>query len=84
MYRLFLGQPKFTVKVMHAALQLLVLAMAAFGLKTVFDSHNLAAKPIPNMYSLHSWVGLSTVVLFGLQASYSQILSQLFVEFHSL
>ena len=68
MYRLFLDAEKFTVKLVHAVLQLLVLALAAFGLKTVFDSHNLPDEPIPNMYSLHSWIGLSTVVLFGLQA----------------
>ena len=59
---------KLHVKILHAIIQVSVLVFASIGLKAVFDSHNDAKpKPIPNMYSLHSWVGLSAVILFGLQ-----------------
>ena len=59
---------KFLLKILHGLLLLFSLIFTIVGLKSVFDSHNLAKpKPIPNMYSLHSWLGITAVVLFGLQ-----------------
>ncbi|VDK85552.1 unnamed protein product [Dibothriocephalus latus] len=53
------------VKVVHAILMLLSLLFAVVGLKAAFDSHNL--RGIPNLYSIHSWIGIIVTVLFGLQ-----------------
>lgn len=67
-YRLLRTTTKIHVKILHALIQVVVLVFASIALKAVFDSHNKKVpKPIPNMYSLHSWVGLSAVILFGLQ-----------------
>ena len=67
MYRMLRTTTKLYVKILHGVIQVTVLIFASIALKAVFDSHNNAKKPIPNMYSLNSWVGLSAVILFGLQ-----------------
>jgi len=64
-YRVFRNSKKIRAKWLHAILNLLALILASVGLKAVFDGHNMNDKP--NMYSLHSWVGLGCVILFGCQ-----------------
>lgn len=56
---------RFTVKVLHASLLILSLIFAIVGLVAVFREHSL--ENASNMYSLHSWIGMTCVVLFGLQ-----------------
>ncbi|XP_077473307.1 plasma membrane ascorbate-dependent reductase CYBRD1 [Stigmatopora argus] len=56
---------KLTMKFVHATLNLVAFISAVVATVAVFDFHNDAG--IPNMYSLHSWLGLAAVMLYGLQ-----------------
>uniref|UniRef100_A0A3Q3J5G1 Plasma membrane ascorbate-dependent reductase CYBRD1 n=1 Tax=Monopterus albus TaxID=43700 RepID=A0A3Q3J5G1_MONAL len=56
---------KLMMKFIHAGLNLLAFIFAVISLVAVFDFHNGAK--IPNLYSLHSWLGLVVVILYGMQ-----------------
>ncbi|XP_069839003.1 plasma membrane ascorbate-dependent reductase CYBRD1 [Dendropsophus ebraccatus] len=62
---------KLLMKCIHAGLHLTAAILVVVALVAVFDYHN--AKNIPNMYSLHSWVGLTVVICFFLQLVFSII-----------
>ncbi|XP_026480612.1 cytochrome b561-like [Ctenocephalides felis] len=71
-YRSYRSCCKRTLKIAHSAIHGLIFLLTIIALIAVFDSHNLHMKdgqsdPIPNMYSLHSWIGLTAVILFACQ-----------------
>ncbi|EFN79803.1 cytochrome b561 isoform X2 [Harpegnathos saltator] len=66
-YRTQRNLRKRRLKLIHAGKMILIMLVTVIALVAVFDSHNLASPPIPNMYSLHSWIGLTTVILFCCQ-----------------
>mmetsp|Transcript_4655 Transcript_4655/g.5263 ORF Transcript_4655/g.5263 Transcript_4655/m.5263 type:complete len:255 (-) Transcript_4655:104-868(-) len=54
-------------KRIHLILHTTILVLTIVGLRAVFRFHNEASPPIKNLYSLHSWLGLVTVILFFAQ-----------------
>ncbi|XP_074493707.1 lysosomal membrane ascorbate-dependent ferrireductase CYB561A3 isoform X2 [Sebastes fasciatus] len=59
------GQNKLPWKLLHAAVMLTALVLSIVGLCAVFGNHN--AQNIPNLYSLHSWIGIAATALFAIQ-----------------
>lgn len=66
-YRGFRYGRKKSLKVTHATIHGLSFFFTVYGLWAAFSSHNYAKPPIPNLYSLHSWVGLLAVIIFACQ-----------------
>ncbi|KAG0503714.1 hypothetical protein HPP92_003786 [Vanilla planifolia] len=52
-------------KGIHMMLQLVALGLGILGIYAAFKYHK--ENQIPNMYSLHSWLGICTISLFALQ-----------------
>ncbi|KAK6931696.1 Cytochrome b561/ferric reductase transmembrane [Dillenia turbinata] len=55
-------------KFVHLALQFIAMVLGIVGIYAVFKYHN--KNNLVNLYSLHSWIGLGTFCLFGLQWIY--------------
>ncbi|PRQ40990.1 probable transmembrane ascorbate ferrireductase 3 [Rosa rugosa] len=53
-------------KYVHGFFHLVALCSGIFGICAVFRFHDMAGN-LEDMYSLHSWIGLTTIILFGLQ-----------------
>lgn len=53
------------LKTIHLILHLIALLLGILGIFAVFKFHH--ESHIPNLHTLHSWLGISTISLFGLQ-----------------
>ncbi|ANM67066.1 putative ascorbate ferrireductase (transmembrane) [Arabidopsis thaliana] len=58
-------------KLIHLILHAIALALGIFGICAAFKNHN--ESHIPNLYSLHSWIGIGVISLYGFQWVYSFI-----------
>ncbi|BAT98842.1 hypothetical protein VIGAN_10019200, partial [Vigna angularis var. angularis] len=54
-----------SVKVVHLLLHLVAMVAGVLGITAVFKSKKEVG--LPDMYTLHSWLGMSAICLFGLQ-----------------
>lgn len=54
-----------TQEIFHLILHCVALVAGSIGIYAVFKSHNELS--IPEMNTLHSWIGMSTFCLFGLK-----------------
>ncbi|KAK7310142.1 hypothetical protein RJT34_07444 [Clitoria ternatea] len=63
-YKSFPGKRR-SVKVVHLLLHLIALLAGILGIIAVFKSKKNAH--LANMYTFHSWLGMSAISLFGLQ-----------------
>ncbi|CAA2952866.1 transmembrane ascorbate ferrireductase 1 [Olea europaea subsp. europaea] len=55
-------------KLIHLILHAIALILGIIGIYTAFKYHN--ESNIANLYSLHSWLGLGVIILYGIQWIY--------------
>ena len=63
-----------TSKCLHGLTMFLSVAVAVPGIWSVWESHSLAQPPIPHLFSLHSWLGLSTMSLMAVQLLFGLVI----------
>ncbi|CAN8325912.1 unnamed protein product [Cochlearia groenlandica] len=59
-------------KLIHLVLHAIALALGIWGICAAFKNHNESG--IANLYSLHSWIGIGVISLYGFQWLYSFLL----------
>jgi len=64
-FRLFTRISRPMAKLIHAISLSGAFIISVVGLISIFNFHN--DKGIPNLYTLHSWIGLLFVIVFGIQ-----------------
>ncbi|XP_001950854.1 cytochrome b561 [Acyrthosiphon pisum] len=63
-YRTFQNNTKRKLKNQHALIHGCILILIVIAGFAAFVSHQYAKPPIPHLYSLHSWLGVLTIVMF--------------------
>ncbi|GAB2279922.1 hypothetical protein Dimus_014557 [Dionaea muscipula] len=56
---------RFVQKLIHTAIHLGAITLGIVGIHAAFKYHK--QQQLTNMYTLHSWLGLSTFILYGIQ-----------------
>lgn len=74
MYRVTPCITRRTSKCLHSLTMFLSVAVAVPGIWSVWESHSLAQPPIPHLFSLHSWLGLSTMSLMAVQLLFGLVI----------
>ncbi|CAO2039859.1 unnamed protein product [Urochloa humidicola] len=64
-YKVFPTLNHDTAKLTHLILHGIALVLGAVGIYFAFKNHNESG--IANLYSLHSWIGIGTITLYGIQ-----------------
>uniref|UniRef100_A0A1B6CL74 Cytochrome b561 domain-containing protein n=1 Tax=Clastoptera arizonana TaxID=38151 RepID=A0A1B6CL74_9HEMI len=67
LYRISRCCRKLYAKLFHMIFHALAIPCVVLGFIAVWDSRNLADPPLPNFYSMHSWMGFVTMGLFAFQ-----------------
>ena len=66
-YRMLRSGRKKYLKWSHSGIMMLSFVLSVIALLAVFDSNHRFKHPVANLYTLHSWFGISTVALFAFQ-----------------
>ncbi|XP_047067888.1 probable ascorbate-specific transmembrane electron transporter 2 [Lolium rigidum] len=64
-YKSFPGLKHDTAKLIHLTLHAIAIVLGAVGIYCAFKNHNESG--IANLYSLHSWLGIGAISLYGIQ-----------------
>lgn len=68
-YRSFRNRNKRDLKNQHAIIHGIIIVLISIAGWASFASHLYSDPPIPNLYSLHSWLGVVTILMFLSQVS---------------
>lgn len=66
-YKVFPGLSHDTAKLTHLILHAIAIVLGAVGIYCAFKFHNESG--IANLYSLHSWLGIGAISLYGIQVT---------------
>ena len=66
-YRMLRSGRKKYLKWSHSGIMMLSFVLSVIALLAVFDSNHRFKHPVANLYTLHSWFGISTVALLAFQ-----------------
>ncbi|KAE9542971.1 hypothetical protein AGLY_002882 [Aphis glycines] len=75
----FRNTTKRKLKMQHASIHSCIIIFGVLGIWTGLNSNLIANPPIPKFYSLHSWLGIITVIMF-LSQFISGLISFLYPE----